>query len=80
MHNILIQNGLPFFIEEETCFDISLLDFVFKKKTGLIKSYFLRKVKFKISKFVPAAQSISMFCVCGRNQLIILLVTQCTIF
>ena len=28
-------------------FDISLLDLVFKKKTVVIKSYFLRKVKFK---------------------------------
>ena len=28
MHNILIQNGLPFIVKEETCFDISLLDFL----------------------------------------------------
>ena len=28
MHNILIQNGLPFVVEEETCFDINLLDFL----------------------------------------------------
>ena len=35
MHNILIQNGLAFVVEEETCFDISLLDFVLKKKQVL---------------------------------------------
>ena len=28
MHNILIQNGLPFVVEEWTCFNISLLDFL----------------------------------------------------